>query len=140
MEEEQKKIPSPRQCIGDYCYLHCDKKEVLNSRRAVAECFHKDCPLHPYRTGRIMFRDPEFGAKREKTRRAERLEEAREKVRRSESILRYAEMDTERQGKYYKSLKARLEEKRQNVEQAKEYVKTLEQAFFKEDDPNQLWR
>lgn len=125
--EEQKEVRHPRECIKDYCLLHCEKKEMRNSRRSVSECTMKSCPLWYYRLGKLKWEKPDRDlSKTKQEKRIQKLRTARRKVENAETALRSAQEN--------------LKEKRERFDEAKAYVKQLEAAFYVTEDPDGIWR
>ena len=79
IEEKEKEVMTPRQCIKAFCLRHCPERERKNSKREVAECIKRNCPLHPYRTGQLRFRKASV-SEYEKNRRFVRIRNARKNV------------------------------------------------------------
>lgn len=124
---EVKEVRHPRECIKDYCLLHCEKKEARNSKRSVAECRTFSCPLYPYRLGKLKWEKPDRDlSKTKQEKRIQKLRTARRKVENAETALRSAQEN--------------LKEKRDRFDEAKAYVKQLEAAFYVTEDPDGIWR
>lgn len=124
---EVKEVRHPRECIKDYCLLHCEKKEMRNSRRSVSECTMKSCPLWYYRLGKLKWEKPDRDlSKTKQEKRIQKLRTARRKVENAETALRSAQEN--------------LKEKREQFDEAKAYVKQLEAAFYVTEDPDGIWR
>ena len=124
---EVKEVRHPRECIKDYCLLHCEKKEARNSKRSVAECRTFSCPLYPYRLGKLRWEKPDRDlSKAKQTKRIQKLRTARRKVENAETALRSAQEN--------------LKKKRERFDEAKAYVKQLEAAFYVTEDPDGIWR
>ena len=124
---EVKEVRHPRECIKDYCLLHCEKKEMRNSRRSVSECTMKSCPLWYYRLGKLKWEKQDRDlSKTKQEKRIQKLRTARRKVENAETALRSAQEN--------------LKEKRERFDEAKAYVKKLEVAFYNKEDPDGIWR
>lgn len=120
-------VKHPRECIADYCLLHCEKKEARNSRRSVAECCLKSCPLWYYRTGKLKWEKPEKDmSKTQRERRIRKLQTARRKAESAENAYKLAETNA----------KAR----KRLADEAKMKVMQLENAFYNKEDPDGIWR
>lgn len=153
--EEQKEVRHPRECIRDFCLYHCEKKETRNSKRSVSECLLRSCPLWFYRTGKLKWEKPEKDLlKSEQNRRIRILRAARREVAVQEKALRQAEEASRREEETVRRAQAIAREKdrvlqdsitavrnqRNKVDEAKMEVMKLEEAFYKKDDPDGIWR
>lgn len=114
--ERELQVDTAKQCINRYCLRHCDKMEVTNSKRAVAECVNRSCPLHPYRTGRL--RKKGLISNSEKKRRATRLKAARRRVEQASKIIENVDH----------KIKMVEDQKERHIERRKEYERQLQEA------------
>lgn len=135
--ERELQVDSPRQCIHRYCLLHCEKMERKNSKRGVAECVIRECPLHPYRTGQLRAKGPIPPT--EKNRRIVRLRTARRKIEKLSRTM--GELDekikrSEEKTEWYKTQRTQAEEEMQN---AKEKLERIEIQFSDELEQG-LWK
>lgn len=137
-QRKEKDVPSRAQSIKNYCLWRCEKLDKKNSRRAVVECIDRDCPLHPYRTGIFRVRKGPL-TDGEKHKRLERLEVARRKVKYAENNLKRANDEAEfRRGVFQKYID-KVEERKEELDKARENVKKMEKAFNDELE-NGLWK
>lgn len=135
---KEKDIPTRREAIRDYCLLACERMEKKNSKRAVAECINRECPLHPYRTGTFRIRRGPL-TEGEQNNRIKRLELARRKVTYAENNLRRATDTMEfRRGVFQKYIDD-VENRKKLLEEAKENVRKMEKAFNDELEAG-LWK
>ena len=128
---KRKGVNTPRVCIHDYCMWHCPLMEKHNSKRSVAECIKRTCPLHPYRTGQLRFKKGAL-SNYEMNRRSTRLRTARRAVERCDKRL--AEIRGKKK-KVQAKLDLWLEEEYKeetNRKKAIKYVEDLERAFADE--------
>ncbi len=139
MTEKKKEVQvdSPRKCIHRYCLLHCNEMERKNSKRSVAECVKRDCPLHPYRTGQLRSLGPL--SESEKDRRFIRLRTARRKVERYNRLTEDLSGKAKRLESKMMDFVERKEEAQKELAKAKEKVELLEAEFDKELESG-LWK
>ena len=123
-----REIPTRSQAIKDFCLLHCQKKDKKNSKRAVAECLNRKCPLHPYRTGVLRQRREPMTEGEHKSW-ARRLELARKKVTYAENNLRRETEHMEFRRGVFQNYVGRVESAKKRVEDAKKTVNEIEIAF-----------
>lgn len=139
--EEHKEVRHPRECIKDYCLLHCEKKEMRNSRRSVSECTMKSCPLWYYRLGKLKWEKPDRDlSKVKQEKRIQKLRTARRKVENAEMALKRAQKDAEAKEQVYKKYLADVEAQKERLYEAKTFVSELENAFYNKEDPDGIWR
>ena len=121
-------IPTPKKAIRDFFLLHCQLKDKENSKRAVAQCLHRKCPLHPYRTGQLRMRYEPMQDGEHKSW-AKRLEMARKQVTYAENNLRREIEHLEFRQGVFQNYVDRVEKAKKRVEDAKENVRDIEIAF-----------
>lgn len=137
-QRKEKDVPTRTQSIRNYCLWCCDRLEKKNSKRAVAECINRECPLHPYRTGAFRIRKGPL-TDGEKNKRIERLEVARRKVTYAENNLKRAYETLEFRTSVYQKYVDKVEERKKELEEAKERVKKMEKNFNDELERG-LWK
>lgn len=123
-----REIPTRTQAIKDFCLMHCQKKDKDNSKRSVAHCLDKKCPLHPYRTGALHKQKGEM-SDREKKSWAKRLEAARKQVTYAENNLKRANTTLEFRRGVFQVYVDKVEEAKNRLENAKKNVRDLEVAL-----------
>ncbi len=133
-----KKIPTPKQAIRDFCLMACERKEKKNSRRAVAECTERECPLHPYRTGQLRARSGPL-TEGEQRARIERLEQARRRVTYAENNLRRANDTMAFRREVFQKYVDAVEVRKAELEEARRKVRQMEEAFNAELEGG-LWK
>lgn len=149
MKDRDPSVQTPKKCIKAYCLNVCTHEKKgrgrTGSRRDVVECFNRECPLHPYRTGILKARSGPLQAKN-KSDRIAWLERERYRVTVAERRLSEAEESLSRlservqtkrkelQKKYedeLEKIQKQLEAKQRAVEIAKENLKERREAVRK---------
>lgn len=139
---KSKPVRTPRQCIHDFCMRNCKEMERANSKRCVAECIKRSCPLHPYRTGKLRWKSSGL-SNFEKERRATRLRTARRSVEKYRNQLDTIQKKTdeirERAEKRIEEAKKQRQNAQEEYEKALKKVEDLEKAFDHELEEG-LWK
>lgn len=130
-------VDTPRKCINNYCLRHCEKKDMLNSKRAVAECRFRTCPLHPYRTGQLRRLGPI--SKRERERRAQRLRGARRKATAIENQVKVYDEKIRKLEVKIAEINEGREATKAQLRKARERIEQMEEQFDQEMEAG-LWK
>lgn len=123
MKDFDKRIKAPRQCIRDYCLMHCERDKRKNSKRDVVECIIRECPLHPYRTGVMKGRSGPINNEAKRNRIA-RLERAR-------YLVECAERKIEQEKERLKNGEDKVEEYKKRIHKAESELKKRKNAVRK---------
>ena len=138
MEDKKKKPETPRRCIRNYCLYQCSRgKEKQYSKREVAECVYRKCPLHPYRTG-IWRNDMKPLSNFKKERRITKLRTARRKVDRLEKNMELVDSQLTRLAEKTAARRKEKQEMQAELDEAKAYVELVEKQIDEEMEAG-LW-
>lgn len=138
MEDKKKKPETPRRCIRNYCLYQCSRgKEKQYSKREVAECVFRKCPLYPYRTG-IWSNDMRPLSNHKKERRIMKLRAARRKADKLTRELELAGAKLEKIDEKRRDQEAVMDSIREELDGAKAYVELVEKQIDEEMEAG-LW-
>lgn len=155
MKDRDPSVQTPKKCIKAYCLNICTNEKKgrgrIGSKRDVVECFNRECPLHPYRTGMLKARSGPLQAKT-KSERIAWLERERYRVTVAErrlaeaeaSLARYSEAEEARLKTLLKQREDAIEVVQQShrgkVEHLQKQIEVLESGLQKQlEVKDALW-